>query len=135
MKVIFTSDVVGHRDIKEFQPQPAKNYIPEWYKNMPSDVEYETNYTEIPNFRTAKLCPNFLDIFTEGFVLPAPCDIWLSVDGDGVNDWAWKTSNEAFDISMHGQGQLNNFLPNPVIKQIFKLNYPYRIIVPKGYSI
>ena len=34
MKTIFTSDVVGHRDIKEFQPQPAKNFMPDWYKKM-----------------------------------------------------------------------------------------------------
>ena len=71
-KIIFTSNVVGHRDIKELQPQPAKNYMPLWFKHMPADVKYDTDYSKIPNFRTAKLCPNFLDIFTEGFVLPAP---------------------------------------------------------------
>lgn len=134
-KIIFTSDVVGHRDIKELQPQPAKNYMPLWFKHMPADVKYDTDYSKIPNFRTAKLCPNFLDIFTEGFVLPAPCDIWLKVPKDNVDDWQWKTSNEAFDIEMHGRGQLNDYLPNPVIKQIFKLNYPYRMILPKGYSV
>ena len=135
MKTIFTSDVVGHRDIKEFQPQPAKNFMPDWYKKMPSDVKYDTDYNKIPNFRTAKLCPNFSDIFNEGFVLPEQFDMWLIVHGDGVDDWIWKTSNSAFDIEMHGQGQLNNYLPNPIVRQIFKLNYPWRIIVPKGYSI
>ena len=124
MKTIFTSDVVGHRDIKEFQPQPAKNFMPDWYKKMPSDVQYDTDYKKIPNFRTAKLCPNFSDIFTEGFVLPAPCDIWLSVPGDKVDDWMWKTSNSAFGLEMHGQGQLHNYLPNPVDKSFETLeNY------------
>ena len=42
-----------------------------------------------------------------------------------------KTSNSAFDIETHGQGQLNNYLPNPIVRQIFKLNYPWRIIVLK----
>ena len=46
MKTIFTSDVVGHRDIKEFQPQPAKNFMPDWYKKMPSDVKYDTDYNK-----------------------------------------------------------------------------------------
>ena len=57
MKTIFTSDVVGHRDIKEFQPQPAKNFMPDWYKKMPSDVQYDTDYKKIPNFRTANYVP------------------------------------------------------------------------------
>ena len=47
MKTIFTSDVVGHRDIKEFQPQPAKNFMPDWYKKMPSDVQYDTDYKKM----------------------------------------------------------------------------------------
>ena len=52
--------------------------MPDWYKKMPSDVKYDTDYNKKPNFRTAKLCPNFSDIFTEGFDTPAPCDMWLS---------------------------------------------------------
>ena len=84
MKTIFTSDVVGHRDIKEFQPQPAKNFMPDWYKNMPSDVKYDTDYNKIPNFRTAKLCPNFSDIFTEGFVLSTSAPIGMCARCSGT---------------------------------------------------
>ena len=74
---------------------------------MPSDVKYDTDYNKIPNFRTAKLCPNFFvislkDLFYLHHV------ICISVHGDGVDDWIWKTSNSAFDIEMHGQA-LNNF--------------------------
>ena len=32
------------------------------------DVKYDTDYNKIPNFRTAKLCPNFSDILAISFI-------------------------------------------------------------------
>lgn len=135
MKAVFTCDIVGFRDIKEFQPQPARNFIPKWFKDMPIDVPYFSTDKLIPNTRTVRLCPSFTDIFTEGFVLPAPCDIWMKVDKDDVEKWSWKLPNDKFSMEMHTRIQYSAQVPHTPVKQIFKLNYPWRLIVPKGYSV
>ena len=36
-KIIFTTSVPGLLEHKELCPQPAKNYTPNWYKNIPID--------------------------------------------------------------------------------------------------
>ena len=64
--------------------QPAKNFIPDIWKNTPAAADIEKNpldpYKHIgPNSetRTAKLCPSVVDVFNTGYVIPAPCDIQL----------------------------------------------------------
>ena len=132
MKTItFVSRLLGFDNIKELRPYPAKNYQPSWYKNTPTD--HEKDRILIPRLRTVKLCPSFHDVFSDGFILPAPCDIYLSVNEDGYN---WRTSNHNIAIEMHDNDQMVKYLPDTAgIKQVFKLLYPYEVIVPKGYSI
>tara|TARA_X000000950_G_scaffold162700_1_gene198911 strand:- start:3426 stop:4103 length:678 start_codon:yes stop_codon:yes gene_type:complete len=132
MKTItFVSRLIGFDRIKELQPYPAYKYAPKWFKQMPTDISEKRSL--IPKLRTAKLCPSFHEIFQEGFILPAPCDIWLSYKDD---QWAWKVSNQNIAIEIHDNDQMVKYLPKEAgIKQVFKLLYPYEIIVPKGYSI
>ena len=131
MKTItFVSRLIGFDRIKELQPYPAYKYAPKWFKKMPTDVDKKRL---IPTLRTAKLCPSFHEVIQEGFILPAPCDIWLSYKDD---QWAWKVSNHNIAIEIHDNDQMVHYLPEEAgIKQVFKLLYPYEIIVPKGYSI
>ena len=135
-EIVFVTRHKGFSNIKEFQPFKASKYTPTWYKDMPTDHKPNKNLFEsklIPDQRTAKLCPSFHDVFSEGFILPAPCDIYLSVDGD---NYSWKLSNNAFAIEIHGNDQMITYLPEESKpKQVFKLLYPYEVIVPKNYSI
>ena len=140
IEIIFVSEHEGFDNIKEFRPYPASEYMPEWFKNVPAEVKATTtdNHSsdhirkKIPNIRTAKLCPSFTDIYNEGFVLPAPCDIWLRVEKDGT--WEYRLSNPMFGMEDHGNHQYVNHVQGNV-KHVFKLTYPYNIIVPKGYSV
>jgi len=151
-EIIFVSEYDGFDNIKEFRPYPATEYMPEWFRNMPAEVKLPAESfsvdgyirKKIPNIRTAKLCPSFVDIYNEGFVLPAPCDIWLRVEEDGT--WEYRLSNplfsmenqfEAFDIpfSVHPTHQYLDHVPNAPYDYIFKMDNVWSCVTPKGYSI
>lgn len=131
-EITFVSSYKGFSNIKELQPYPAT--IPQWYKDIPIDVKKNNEFNSkiIPNLRTAKTCPSFLDIFTEGYILPAHTDMYFRVEDDGTLEW--KTANPSFTIELHNNNQLVNHIKSP-IKQVFKIIYPWHVIVPKGYSI
>lgn len=133
-KITFVPTLDGLYEHTDLHPQPAKNFVPDWYKNMPSD--YKSNNYFIsklrPNIRTAKLCPSFAEIFKEGFVLVAPCDIWLRVSTDY---WEWNTPDERIKLDIHEDEQFLLHQNNTNIKKVFKLYYPWRVITPKGWSV
>ena len=139
-KIVFVSEYDGFDNIKELRPYPASEFMPDWFRQMPAEVKLPAeDFTvdgyirkKIPNIRTAKLCPSFVDIYNEGFVLPAPCDIWLRVEEDGT--WEYRLSNPLFSMEDHGNHQYV-YHNKGNVKHVFKLTYPYNIIVPKGYSI
>jgi hypothetical protein len=65
-------------------PQPAKNYIPDWYKNLPP---FSTGHTPTINGHradsTEKQCMPLFDTFTTGYIQEAWCDINIRVDSQG----------------------------------------------------
>jgi hypothetical protein len=75
-----------HQKIKNniSPPLPAKNFLPDWLKNMPRDLELP-NRNPIP---TAKKCMPFVDSFISGYIQTLPCDVKLSYVGKrpGTNE-------------------------------------------------
>lgn len=95
-------------------PVPAKNFIPEWYKNIPP---FESGHTPvISNNRanaTAKLCMPLMDSFSTGYIQSTWCDIFVQKTNDGLRLF-----------------QANESQP------MFKAGYesdPEKIICPPGY--
>ena len=130
-EIIFTSPYDLHL-VEETCIQPAKNFIPEHWKNL---TYYKDNKSNIKGYnKTAKACPSFAEIFKEGYVLPSPCDIWLYTDGE---DWKWETATpvDFIDISHHAGFQYFNSVPDTDVKMVFKLDNIWNCITPKGYSI
>lgn len=131
--ITFVSSYDGFKDIEELRPYPALKNIPQWYKDIPLDIDNNKYKSKlIPNLRTAKTCPSFIDILQEGFILPAHTDMHFRVEDDGTIEW--KTANPSFNIELHNNNQFVNHTNTP-IRQVFKIIYPYHVIVPKGYSI
>lgn len=134
----YTSTAKELLHIKELQPQPSRNFIPEWFKKTPAVDESDHpkfQYKKKPGMRTAKTCPSFHEIFDEGLVVVAPCDIWIKLMNFD-EDWEWETaSSEAVTIEHHDHKQFRDHYGNPNIRAVFKLNLPWRWETPKGYSI
>jgi len=55
----FISLVPGLASIKEIQPKPAKDFIPQWWKNLPST-------TDERGINTFKKCPMIPELYDRG---------------------------------------------------------------------
>jgi hypothetical protein len=119
------------------RPKPAKNYIPDWYKNIPTPVrdgfEFNNNPGDVSNLNI-KACIPFLDAYTHGYIQETWTDIHIkaSEDGQTILDYNWakgpniighrkqsskfEISNSYYDLELLWEEQ---WLPK----------------LPKGYSV
>jgi len=125
-------------------PQPLKNFIPKWYKDIaPSNIKNKSYREQLNVVHNIKSCPSFNEIYQEGFVILAPNDYLITYDKDTKN-WSWKTPivyktfnipNKREIVEIHNNNQMVDYLPDKTIKAIFKIKLPYRVVTDNGYSI
>lgn len=74
MKVVF---VPGATEIERNvpSPEPSKNFIPEWYKNIPG----------ASNLANVKKCIPFLDSMSEGYIQKTWANIHVEKSGSGIS--------------------------------------------------
>jgi len=134
-KIIFTTDIEGLYEQEDLHPQPAINYMPDWYKNLPTDIKRDNTFISkvIPNMKTVKLCPSFAEVFREGYVMLAPCDYYFRLEKNGY--WNWQTPDTEIKCDVHEDEQFIQHINNKVAKKVFKLINPWYGITPKGWSI
>tara|TARA_R100000742_G_C4270142_1_gene88798 strand:+ start:761 stop:1477 length:717 start_codon:yes stop_codon:yes gene_type:complete len=136
IKFVTVSDVLFYEE--ELLPQPISNFIPEWFKDI-KNYSNDSKHNITSKVKTVKTCPSFVDIFQQGYVIPAPVDYVFKVNTK--EDWSWEIplafekENKMIDVDIHDDIQMVDHLPkNSKIKKVFKLNLPLRVITPKGYS-
>ena len=144
----YTSTVEELLHIKELQPQPGRNFVPDWYFKTPiyGDRDKEIVATKYglsgdfksklkPGLRTVKRCPSFHEIFDEGLVVVSPCDVWIRLFNFD-NDWEWESKlKNALDVEFHEHEQFRDPYGDKNIRAVFKLNLPWKFETPKGYSV
>jgi len=131
-KIIITTERKELLSINNIIPKPAYKDIPKYFKNIPSNVE--RGPSKFPNLRTAKQCPSFVDIFKEGIIIYAHCDMYLSVDENKKHYWE-VPEHTGFYLQHHTDNQFVDYFSNSNIKKVFKIISPFQLIVPKGYSL
>lgn len=118
------------------QPVPAKNNIPEWYKNTLPYINGKNNFTltsnnDITGNSTIKKCMPVFDAITSGYLLVTPADIYIS-QKDNKPFYQWSKYGE---ISFHPKNQVEF---HPFVKQgydyIAKFVNVWAIETPVGYS-
>jgi len=129
VKIKFSSRLEGLFDVERLRPQPSKNFLPIEFKNMPIKPNNDKNIINF--FPTAKACPSFSDVLNEGYVLVAPCDIWIKTDG---YNYEYKTK-KGVSMSIHPSGQLIDYYENTNVKLIIKIDNVWICETPKGYSV
>jgi hypothetical protein len=126
-KIQFISTVEGLESIEQCLPKPAKHFIPQWFKDIPSSIS-----------GTVKNCPSFPDYFSQGYIVPMWCDTKLNYDKEDES-WSWTTSSNLFSLEVHGNNQLLDYKKtsfNGIDGQfVFKANCPWRVITPPGWSV
>ena len=114
-------------DIEETRPKPARNFIPQWWKTMPRSAQefgVEKN--------TVKTCPSFVQMFSQGIVLPMWCDTVLS---KMEQQYFWRTANDNFTWEFHSNWQFLDHVDIPEYKQIYKAVCPWYIKTPPNVSV
>jgi hypothetical protein len=113
--------------IEDCLPKPAKHFIPEWFKDIPSNDN-----------ASVKFCPSFPDYFSQGYIVPMWCDTKLQYDKE-EDAWSLSTSSNLFSLDAHGNKQFLNYKKanfNGVDGQfVFKANCPWRVVTPPGWSV
>jgi|TARA_R100000458_G_C8176473_1_gene175060 hypothetical protein len=131
VKIQFSSRVLGLFDVKELRPQPAKKFIPEEWKKIPSkhtneeDSPYKYNLLRLD--ATAKSCPSFIHLWEEGYVLVAPCDI-------SIRENVWETALPEVQLSTHPNYQYIDHVDSD-FSVVHKIDNVWLCKTPKGYSI
>lgn len=154
VNIKFVPHIDGMELVDEVCPQPANNFIPEWFKKMPLHEDRDNMFKDMgepgKNFgwssklKTAKKCPSFVDVFNNGFVIPAPCDIYCRYNKE-TGEWytetalafAGRNQQDTFSlqISTHPTLQYLDHAPDAPYEYVFKLDNLWSVITPKGYSI
>jgi hypothetical protein len=138
-KVIFWSVIKGLEEV--IPPQPAKKYIPEWWKNTPPfvptpNIEGKERQSK-RNRSTIKVCPAIHDWFLQGYVIPMWCDLYLEMNEDG--SWSCEHSypNDLMTAEMSQDSVYITWLPEQYKKNavaMLRLDCPWRMKTPSGYS-
>jgi hypothetical protein len=127
-EIIFTDML----DFNLYPPTPAKNNIPEWYKNTNTYVnnnEKEIQFKD-ENSRTIKRCLPVFDALTAGYILYTQADVQVT-QKFGLQQF----SSSGQNFVGHHPLQQAPLHPFRNIGGYPKFNSPYAITTPPGYSI
>jgi hypothetical protein len=119
----YWTTVQGLETVNEIKPQSLKNYIPEWWKSIPSGG------------RTARNCPSFTDVFSSAYVLPMWCDTKIIRDNNTVR---WETPFSIYEWHYHSNDQFLDYSPTFLKEKVWavmKPISPWHARTTKGYSI
>ena len=110
--------------------QPAKKYIPDWYKRNPHRIEGSPIAYE-----TMKQCVPFLESMTNGYMATLWCDIYVDRTPDNKIDIKWKSRLQRSPIEPREIVGTEELVPpaghSP---QRFAFHIPYYVRTPKNYS-
>ena len=132
MEIVFTN-ILGTEISVLKEPAPAKNSIPDWYKNLESYIsgKKEPNRVDVKlSNSTLKKCMPVFDMITCGYMLYTPADLYVEVK-EGGHFFSWAGLNM---IEFHSPEQ---FKGNPLSIDGFKspkFMNPWVVKTPKGYS-
>lgn len=124
--IVFTD--VRNIVAQEYYPEPAGKNLPEWYKNVPPYINGKVPREDWATNATIKKCMPVLDAISAGYLIKTFCDIWITQTDDGPY-FRWKMDNA---IEFHTILQAPDYPNNKV--SFPKLNSPWAIKTPKGYS-
>jgi hypothetical protein len=121
-------------------PKPAKNYMPDWYKDM---KPFHTDNPEDNGMGgangTAKACFPLMDAFTTGYIQETWCDIWVERDPQGKPILSINPPLNNFGSIIGGRipvpnSKYNLPIPAKYYDEELVWRAPWLPQTPKGYS-
>ena len=126
-KIIFHSNREYSLHSNDDHPEPTSKFIPEWYsKSDKYIIDPRTNDDALnidgTKMLSYKACPALLDIYTTGYMIKTPCDLFFYEENNENNS----------DPSIYGSPVENQFLQHALLETYFKQgkgNYPVNILI------
>ena len=115
-------------DMEETRPKPASQFLPSWWKEIPRT----TNSINGKVIGTAKSCPSFVQMFSQGVVIPMWTDVIFKREG---NEFTWQTPDNTFNWEFHPKEQLLSHLDLPKYQMVYKAISPWFIKTNKNVSV
>ena len=119
-------------------PKPSKNYIAQWFKDMPSEVPH---LSRMNTLRTAKKCMPFVDSLISGYTQELICDIFINpIDpnkSDTFIEYHWPENLQFRPMSTRREDSyVENSMPNfpGYYDAEFHWNTFWEPKTPPGYS-
>jgi len=131
-KIIFTDTHNPDGVLKK--PQPASDYIPEWYKKaipyVSSDGKKAPSLDGTP-VATIKRCMPVFDMMTAGYIMETPYDIYVrQTDTGPYFQWVEQPA-----VAFQAMAQFQNHPYSRDINYAVRIEIPWSIKTPKGWSI
>ena len=115
------------------QPQPAKKFLPQWYKDSET-----TTLSELGEERSGlKRCIPFLDSMISGYMLVTPVDIFISKNEDGSLNIRWNSVEKLEDFISERGKDLGEKIPRPAGHYPNHLTFRgfWGMKTPRGWSL
>ena len=121
-------------------PKPAKNFIPDWYKEMESFHGGKPDVTSFYDGKantTMKMCMPFQDSFSMGYIQEAWQESHISLTKGEDNNFniEWFNATEPQMMDMRNQSPKNRF---PIQDNFYPLEFTWNPVwspeLPEGYS-
>jgi hypothetical protein len=135
-EVNFVTKIEGLSLLEDCVPKPAKEYIPQWWKDAPIIKTEKTWGGSFPG--NMKVCPSFSDYFTKGYIVPMWVDSHLYYNSSD-KEWRWATADGKFNWQSHSNEQYLDYVDHKFLSKnsffIFKIQLPWFVFTTKGYSL
>jgi hypothetical protein len=120
-------------------PQPASKFLPAWYKRQPSNYPDKDDFSQGIVSSTIKRCMPVFDMMTAGYMITAPCDIYIDATNSEELVYSIPASLRTFqndlfarhDILQYSQYPMNT---NEVHKDLLRIFPLWLVETDPGYS-
>jgi hypothetical protein len=120
------------------EPKQASKFLPSWYKKTPPIVENGgIAFGQLGT--TVKKCMPIFDLISAGYIISAPCDIYIDSTNPEKIEWSIPLGLISFKSDMfavHAKEQYENMPVNNNLhhKDLLRIFPFWAVGTPKGYS-
>lgn len=128
-------NILNFNSVGDYMPdiKPAKNYIPEWYKNIKGHNKNNLKFEDGKHLPilNIKSCMPFFDSFTTGYIVELTQDLYVEIKNGGPYIH-WKTQPDPINTRNVGENIIP--IPHGFADTHFVWKYPHALNAKQGYS-
>lgn len=121
------------------KPEPASKFLPNWYKKMPATIDNDNAIKSGHVNATVKKCMPVFDLITAGYIVSAPCDIYIDATNPAKLSWSIPQTLISYQADMFASHAIDQYSEMPVDKNKYHKDllriFPFWAVeTSSGYS-